>query len=118
MRTIEAVNEAQILLIKAVGGNLDPKEITIGLFNTLTDAALKWAMVEERMAPRKKEQIKSGRMYWVRPKYRARWEPARYERNSQCDDMFYMLDGVEFVNEEFMRNWVIGPEIVEPPEDS
>ena len=116
METIDAVNEAQLLLIKAVSGNLDPKEITLGLFTTLTDAALNWAMVEEAMKAKTKDEIKNGDYRWVRPKWRTRWEVAEFRHDSNVGMMCFMLDGMEFVDDKFMKEWVIGGRIVLPPD--
>jgi hypothetical protein len=115
MKTIEAVNEAQIIIIDAIGGNIDPKKFTVRLFTTLIDAALKWAMVEEAMKARPKESIQDGDYHWIRPTWRARWEIAEFKK-TQCGLMCFTFESADFVDDKFMKENIIGGKIVLPPD--
>jgi hypothetical protein len=117
MNTFDAVNKAQRLLIgAAVGGHVDPEEVTVDLLDTLTTAALNWAMAEEAMKPTQKDDIKSGDLRWVRPKCLQRWEPAEFRKESYCGMMCFMFDQVEYVDDKFMKEWVVGAKITTPPD--
>jgi len=116
MNTFEAVNKAQEIMLRAYGGVIDPKDFTVDLFNTLTTAALNWAMAEEAMKPVEKDEIKNNDLRWIRPKWRTRWEPAEFRYESHCGMMCYMLNGVEYVDDNFTKEWVVGANINRPPD--
>lgn len=117
MKTIDAINEAQVILLKAATGNLNIEQdkITFGLLTSLTDAALNWERVEEAMKARPKESIQDGDYHWVRPKWRARWEIAEFKK-TQCGLMCFTFESADFVDDKFMKENIIGGKIVLPPD--
>jgi membrane carboxypeptidase/penicillin-binding protein len=115
METIEAVNQSNVLLLKAVSGHIDPHDIPYDLISTLSTAALNWAMVEEAMKARPKESIQDGDYHWVRPTWRARWEIAEFKK-TQCGLMCFTFESADFVDDKFMKENIIGGKIVLPPD--
>ena len=114
MDTEKAVEQAFTVMSKALfGGTVDPKDLTYDMLDTLANAALKWSYVETAMKPRNKEQIREG-YFWVRTKWGTHWQPAEIHKEMGRMAMT-AISAFEFIDDDFFNDWVIGPEIVEPP---